>query len=174
MTPHHGRRSVVLAVVGLLLALAAGCSGTSDSPDGDASDSRDRAMRFAECLRDEGVTDFPDPDSSGTYSYDGLVNEAVIDPESAAWKTAIAACNDLQPSGFMGRRRTAEQQEHAVEFAQCMRENGVPDFPDPTAEGPLIDTNRIPSAADDAGVHRVDAAMKVCGAQFAGRLGLTE
>jgi hypothetical protein len=50
-------------------------------------------------------------------------------------------------AGFIGSKRSAEQQENALKFAQCMRDNGVKDFPDPTSDGPLIDTNRIPSAA---------------------------
>jgi hypothetical protein len=45
----------------------------------------------------------------------------------------------------MGRKRSTQEQENALKFAQCMRDNGVEDFPDPTEDGPLIDTGRIPS-----------------------------
>jgi hypothetical protein len=43
-----------------------------------------------------------------------------------------------------------------------MRDNGVKDFPDPTADAPLIDTNRIPSLAgkDPRGI--LDAPMRKC------------
>jgi len=34
-----------------------------------------------------------------------------------------------------------------LQFAQCMRENGMRDFPDPGPNDPIIDTNRIPSLA---------------------------
>ena len=47
----------------------------------------------------------------------------------------------------MGSKRSPQQQQAALKFAQCIRANGVPDFPDPTPNGPLVDTNRIPSAA---------------------------
>jgi hypothetical protein len=38
----------------------------------------------------------------------------------------------------------------------------VPDFPDPTPNGPLVDTNRIPSAATPAGMSALNAAMHTC------------
>ena len=46
----------------------------------------------------------------------------------------------------MGRKRSAKEQEPALKFAQCMRDNGIKDFPDPAKDGPLIDTTKIPSA----------------------------
>jgi hypothetical protein len=55
-----------------------------------------------------------------------------------------------------------------------MRDNGVPDFPDPTADGPLIDTTRIPSMAgknprSDPGFQ---AATQKC-REFAAAAGVT-
>ena len=73
-----------------------------------------------------------------------MVNGSSLDTSTAAWKGAIGACKDLEPSGFTGHKRSSEQQTAALEFAQCIRENGVTDFPDPTAGQPLVDTNRIP------------------------------
>jgi len=85
---------------------------------------------------------------------------------------AIAACKDLQPPGFTGNRRTAQEQENALKFAQCIRDNGVGDFPDPTPYGPLIDTNRIPSAAGRVGANipGLREAMEQC--DLAGHAGV--
>jgi hypothetical protein len=91
------------------------------------------------------------------------VNGASVDPNTPAYEKAMDACRDLVPSGFTGNGRSSEQQDAALEFAKCVRDNGVPDFPDPVAGQPLIDTNKIPSAADDAGIARLDTAMKKCG-----------
>jgi hypothetical protein len=80
--------------------------------------------------RDNGVSEFPDPDASGRLTFDAVVNGSSLDPSSAAWKTAIGACEDLQRPGFTGDEEvTAEEQETRLEFAQCMRENDVKDFP---------------------------------------------
>jgi hypothetical protein len=40
------------------------------------------------------------------------------------------------------------EQSGALEFAQCMRDNGVKDFPDPANGEPLVDTTKIPSLGD--------------------------
>jgi hypothetical protein len=115
-------------------------------------------------MRDNGVREFPDPDASGQLTIDGVLNGSSLDPSTAAWKQAVSACKDLEPPGFTGHKRTAQQQEAALKFAQCIRENGVKDFPDPTPDGPLIDTDRIPSLAgkDPRSDPGLTAAMQKC------------
>jgi hypothetical protein len=172
-TTPAARRRLGVAVVAVVLGLAgAGCGGTpsdgsggggaatadrgagigTDDAGGGSSgarstSARDQAVRFSGCMRENGVRDFPDPDASGELTLDGVVNGSSLDADSAAWKAAIATCKDLQPSGFTGRKRSSAQQEAALAFARCVRQNGVKDFPDPVEGGPLIDTTRIPSAA---------------------------
>ena len=52
------------------------------------------------------------------------------------------------------------EQEVRLEFAQCMRDNGVEDFPDPAKGDPLVDTSRIPSA--EGNMAAINAAMQTC------------
>jgi hypothetical protein len=134
---------------------------------------REQGVAFAECMRDNGVGDFPDPDASGSLSIDGVVNGSSLDPDSAAFQNALVACKDLEPPGFMGFERTHEQQAGAIEFARCVRDNGVPDFPDPGVNDPLVDTNRIPSTASEDGMDILNAAMGECG-DLASAAGVTE
>jgi hypothetical protein len=133
-----------------MVALISACG--SNAPDATGSGSNtaanvQQAVKFAQCMRANGVSQFPDPDASGALTIDGVVNGSSLDPNSATFQQAISGCRDLEPPGFMGHTRSAQQQEAALKLAQCMRNNGVPDFPDPTADGPLIDTTRIPSMA---------------------------
>jgi hypothetical protein len=65
-------------------------------------------------------------------------------------------------AGVHGWKVTPQQRTVRLKFAQCMRDNGVPDFPDPTPDGPLVDTNRIPSAATTGGMSILNAAMRKC------------
>ncbi len=102
---------------------------------------REQAVRFAECMRANGVKEFPDPDASGSLTVDAVINGSSLDPSSAAWKKAISACKGLEPPGFTGGKRSPEQMKAALEFAQCMRDSGVKDFPDPSDTGPLISVN---------------------------------
>jgi hypothetical protein len=149
---------VALAAVALL---GAGC-GSGAAENGTAGKPA-KAAKFSDCMRDNGVKQFPDPDASGELTIDGVLNGSSLDPDAPAWKTAIAACKDLQPSGFTGGgKRTPKQQSASLRFAQCIRENGVTDFPDPINGEPLVDTNRIPSAATSNGMTILNAAMQTC------------
>jgi len=152
------------AALAMLAVIVAGCS---NAPAGTVSNStvttHQKAVKFAECMRNNGVSGFPDPSVSGALTIDGVVNGSSLDPTSAGWKHAIGACKGLEPPGFTGAKVTPEQRTARLEFAHCIRDNGVPDFPDPTPNGPLVDTNRIPSAATTNGLSLLNAAMHKCG-----------
>ena len=156
-----------LAALAMVALLSAGCSnapagtGTGSSGGNNTAATHQQAVKFAECMRANGVRGFPDPDASGTFTIDGIANGSSLDTSSAAFKQAIAACKDLEPPGFTGHKRSAQEQEAALKFAQCIRDNGVKDFPDPTEDSPLVDTRRIPSAAGN-GISRINAAMQKC------------
>ena len=120
-------------------------------------------MKFAECMRANGVSAFPDPDASGALTIDAVANGSSLDTNSAAFEQALSACKDLEPPGFTGNKGTPEQRRRALAFAQCIRDNGVRDFPDPSKTSPLVDTNRIPSAATPGGMthsQRRDAEVR--------------
>mgnify|MGYP001097840510 CR=1 FL=1 len=156
------RRTRPVAALAALALIGAGCGEESPDNDGSAKNGG-RAVKFAECMRDAGVEDFPDPDASGQLTIDGVLNGSSIDPESPAWEAALDACRDLQPPGFTGPENvTAAEQETRLEFAECIRQNGVEDFPDPGPDQPLVDTNRIPSAATAEGATVLNAAMDAC------------
>jgi hypothetical protein len=156
-----------LATLAMLALIVAGCSnagtassaGTGGNKDATA---RDKAVKFSECMRENGVSDFPDPNASGELTIDAVANGSSLDTSSAAFEQAITACKDLEPPGFTGDKRSPEQQAAALEFAQCIRENGVKDFPDPAPDAPLVDTNRIPSSATPGGMAILNAAMQKC------------
>jgi hypothetical protein len=118
---------------------------------------REKAVKFSECMRANGVSDFPDPNASGEFpSYGVSVSPAV-------WKKAGAACKAVQPPGTLSAKLTPAQESAALKFAQCIRENGVPDFPDPVNGQPLVDTTRIPSSNRPGGMTILNAAMHKCG-----------
>jgi hypothetical protein len=155
-----------LAALATVALIGAGCSDEPAENGGAANANADyeKAVKFSECMRDHGVSEFPDPDASGQLTVDGVVNGSSIDPSAPVWEQAMSSCKDLQPPGFTGDEEvSAEEQETRLEFAQCIRDNGVEDFPDPTEDSPLVDTNRIPSAATEEGMTILNAAMETCG-----------
>ena len=175
------RRRRPLAAVALIavatLVSACGSSAPtatgSSSSGGNTTTNHEKAVKFAKCMRNNGVSAFPDPPASGELTIDGIANGSSLDPSTPAFKQAIGACKDLEPPGLMGQKATPQQMDARLKFAQCMRENGVPDFPDPTPNGPLIDTNRIPSLAgkDPRSDPGLNAAMHKC-SEFAAAAGV--
>jgi hypothetical protein len=113
-------------------------------------------------MRSNGVSRFPDPSASGKLTIDAVANGSSLDPSTPAFKQAIGACKNLEPAGFMGPKRSSQQQSAGLNFAQCIRAHGVKDFPDPIPNGPLVDTNRIPSAAEPGGMSILHVAMQKC------------
>jgi hypothetical protein len=139
-------RLIPLAALALVALIGAGCGSndtahTSATASPKTASAREKAVRFAECIRAHGVADFPDPNAKNEFEYGVSVTPAV-------WKRATTACKDLQPPGTLSSKRTHKEQSDALKFAQCMRDNGVKDFPDPANGEPLVDTTKIPSLGD--------------------------
>ena len=173
------RPLAALAMVAMVAVISAGCggtgtasnTGTAGSTGTNTASPHAKAVKFAECMRTNGVGAFPDPDASGALTIDAVANGSSVDTSSAAFKQAVSTCKDLEPSGFTGHERSPQEQKAALEFAQCVRDNGVRDFPDPSVSQPLVDTNRIPSAATPGGISILNAAMHRCG-QYAAAAGV--
>ena len=165
-------RRTLLTVLAMVALIGAGCGSDAPSETGTVS-ANTKGMKFADCMRDNGVRAFPDPDASGELTIDAVANGTSLDTNTAAFKRAVSACKDLQPPGFTGRKRSAQRQESALKFAQCIRDSGVRDFPDPVNGEPLVNTYKIPSSNRPGGMALLNAAMRKCGARYSRELGLT-
>jgi hypothetical protein len=113
-------------------------------------------VKFAECMRANGVPHFPDPDSKGQSNFG-------VDVSRDVWLKAVDACKALKPPGALSSKRTPKEQSASLRFAQCVREHGVKDFPDPVNGEPLIDTYKIPSSNKPGGMTILNAATHKCG-----------
>src|SRR5688572_24283566 len=93
-----------LATFAMIALLSAGCSNRLAGNGTNNTTNRDQAVKFAECMRKNGVREFPDPDASGDLTIDRIANGSSLDTSTAAFKQAISACKDLEPPGFMGHK----------------------------------------------------------------------
>ena len=135
---------------------AASSTGTTTGGSDKKLSARDKAVKFAECIRAHGVRDFPDPNENNQFDYGVSVTPEV-------WEKATTACKDLQPPGTLSGKRTPKQQSASLRFAECVREKGVKDFPDPVNGEPLVNTYKIPSSNKPGGMAILNAAMHKCG-----------
>jgi hypothetical protein len=132
---------VVLVVVALSLAACggspsnsgAGLASTTTTSTGSAAPTPLAAgLRYVNCMRSNGVTNFPDPSNSGRP--DALKQ---IDPNSPGFLRAYTACRKEAPKGGIGPPApTVAQLRFALAFAQCMHDHGYPQFPEPIATAP--------------------------------------
>lgn len=130
----------------------AGASTAAAAGGGD----KDRALRFSQCMRDQGLTWFPDPEPVGG----GLRLELPKGTDKAKVDAAMAACKKYSPDG--GERKPADPQqlERMRQMAQCMRDNGVLKFPDPDPDGGLrIDGGKLGMGPGDP---TFDKAERAC------------
>jgi hypothetical protein len=102
-----------LAALAMVALIGVGCSnepaGNGSSGGNTNATSRDKAVKFAERMRENGVREFPDSNAAGEFAY-GIKKGSSLDPSSAAWKKAIGACKDLQPPGALGDgKQSAEE-----------------------------------------------------------------
>ena len=128
-----------------------------------AATARGKAVRFAECMRAHGVTGVSVPGRVGQVDHRWGSERLVGGHELCGVRTGAQRVQEAGAGGFTGTKATPRQRRARLAFARCVRENGVPDFPDPTRNGPLVDTNRIPSSGTPEGMSALNAAMQKCG-----------
>ena len=106
--------------------------GTASSGSTAPSAYRSGPLGFAECMRANGVPNFPDPNGSGGFPVCGG-----FDPGSPVVRTAQAKCRHLMPPGpGSGPPPSAQTLARFLKIARCMRRHGVPQFPDPQTSAP--------------------------------------
>lgn len=117
----------------------------SKTPDRKQRD-EDAPLKFAQCMREQGLTWFPDPDSNGRTV---IKTPKGLDPKK--FDAAREACKEFAPDGGDPGEIDPAMLEMARKMAKCMRENGVPDFPDPQPNGSIqLDRGKIGSGPGDA------------------------
>lgn len=144
------RRAGLYAALVALALFAAACGGSNSpgvagggSPGNFASAS---AVAYSACMRSHGVPEYPDPEPDGSLPKGNAQDFGV---SNSQYQRAERACQHLLPSSdttFIasltqcletGDCPPAVVQRALTEgrkFAQCMRNDGVPNWPDPTID----------------------------------------
>lgn len=159
------RRALLLV---LLLSLA-GCAadnggdgvatagGTpTDSASSAPAAAEGDALKFAQCMRENGMTWYKDPEPDQR----GIRISVPQGQDKSKVDAALAACKKFLPDGGEPPKMDAAALEQARQMSKCMRENGVPNFPDPMPDGRMqIDGDKLGTGP---GKPDFDAAEKAC------------
>jgi hypothetical protein len=133
------RRAPLLIAAAVALPVMLGACGsstpTSDAPSsaqgGSSSSAQAGTAQFAQCMRQNGVTNFPDP-QNGHF----LIGSDV--QSNPHFQSAVQTCQHfLGPGGIGSNSQNNGNQQAELAFAQCMQTHGVSNFPDPTAQGAI-------------------------------------
>jgi len=147
---------------------------TSDELDADAEEA---ILAFAQCMRDNGVSEFPDPelDGSGNLRLFGGGGPGALGVDQETIAAAQEECFPIIEEivqNFVGPD-FSELEDNFLEFAACMREQGV-EMPDPD-----FSQGFGPGAGGRAGIlgdidptdPEFQAAAQECQGIFEGRFG---
>jgi hypothetical protein len=156
------RRSAVLIASALLAAACDGSpsssSGSGGPPgaEGSASSSTSPSpLAFSACMRSRGVSNFPDPASSGAIP---KVGPQQLGVSTSRFQQAQSACASLlQPSNA----QVQQTLDGMRDFAQCMRSHKVSNWPDPTTDNdgqPVFDLR----GQINPDTQRIDTASGAC------------
>jgi hypothetical protein len=138
-------------IAAVALVLLAACNGGRESSTGTRSPSAaggstasPSAIGYSACMRSHGVPNFPDPDSSGSLP---KADPQQLGVSGSRLQAARQACQHLLPNdggaidaGSIQQCMMADDCPPALvqhllneerNFAQCMRSDGVPNWPDP-------------------------------------------
>ena len=125
---------------------------TTSAPVADDAERTDEEamLAFAQCVRANGVDDFPDPstDADGNISFELFGSGIEIGTET--FDAAVAACESEVEGVAIGGGQGIDQTEvedTMLEFTECLRNEGIDvgDFMFPDAGGPP------PGAGEDGG-----------------------
>ncbi len=150
------KRLIPITVLALVIAACgtrsdndvATLEGETDTSEGASSDegldAEEALLEFAQCMRDNGVSDFPDPelDENGNLQLfrgggGGQGGPGGLGADQGTLQAAFQECGDLIEGVIQNNFRNFDQtefQDAFLEFAVCMRERGV-DMPDPDFSG---------------------------------------
>ncbi|MGH9120664.1 MAG: hypothetical protein ACRDYC_01750, partial [Acidimicrobiales bacterium] len=133
--PGLGARVLLVGLLAPIGLLAAACGGGTKNPAAASTaatsttvapassgstlpgeSSQTEQLQFAQCMRANGVSNYPDPTAGGGTL--GGLSAAGINPASPAFQSALQACKAYNPSANLTPAQSAAQNAEGVEVSQ--------------------------------------------------------
>ncbi len=141
-----GGHSSAVAHVGTTTSTTAGATANL-SPLGGST--YEKAVEYAQCMRKNGVPNFPGPNANGDFLFKGGPGGNGVNPNSAQFQAPEFQAPEFQAPEFQAAEKACKSlapaaptpaqandfMAQALKFSACMRQNGVPNFPDPKENG---------------------------------------
>jgi hypothetical protein len=141
MSRRAARGFAPLALAAIICALLVGACGSSTSRV--STGASDWRVKFSDCMRANGASNFPDPSPQGGLGGGPL---STSETQSPRFISAFNICRKLEPHGGPppGPGFNEQQLQQMIAKVQCLREHGFPNLPDPDASGDNIGRGTSP------------------------------
>lgn len=147
-------------------------------PEEPETDPEQALLKFAQCMRENGLPDFVDPtvDATGTVQWNQMFANSGIDPASDEFQQGLDVCRHhfegLAFGGDGGGFNITEVQDTLLGFAQCLRVEGI-QVDDPVLARLVTGTGDNPGTrlfgpAFDPTNPDVQAAVEACREELGG------
>ena len=170
--------AAALAASALAASALAGCGGAAATPHattgaaaGTGDSGTHEALRvyqqFARCARTHGAHGFPDPSLQHGTDFGVVFGVGGGTPQGQAIKGEVSRvlgpCGAILhqlPSSVLTRPPTAADLRQMLSYARCVRQHGVPEFPDPRSDG-TFPVSGTPLAGQGA-TPQMKSAFRAC------------
>jgi hypothetical protein len=155
-------KRIVVVALGAAAVLSLTACSSSDSGGSAAAPGERAALDFARCMRDNGVPSFPDPVARPDGGF-RLERPAGVPP--SALDDALKSCqSEARTAGIDAGSAAPDTgaQDQLLKLSRCMRDNGIPEFPDPKPGSDALGGLHGLFASFDLQSPRVALALRNC------------
>jgi len=125
--------SVIVGTLVLAGLLLSACGSHPSTPKTTPKTAVSRTLAYDSCMRANGISNMPEPNAQGQMTI--TKGESLPDVNSPQFLAAAAKCRKLDAAGSGSPTISSSQLAKELKFAQCMRANGISNFPDPSSQG---------------------------------------
>jgi hypothetical protein len=163
MTAKAGAAAAAVSIA----VLVAACGGShTASPLSDQQQRLQQAIAYSQCMRSNGIANFPDPiQSSGRVGFSiaiGGNGTGAVDVNSPQYRSASTACEKKTDWNQVPPAALQQFMAGAVSHAECMRSHGISNYPDPIEHSTYVQNGPTPGDGIDENSPQYAAARKAC------------
>jgi hypothetical protein len=145
------KRHSLLAIPAITLALALGVTGCGKGSGGQNSEAS--GLKYSQCMRAQGIAWYPDPQANG----DMVASEPPGDDHQKL-QAAEQACRKYNPIND-ANPVSSEDLAKLRKMSQCIRDQGIANYPDPETNGAVNLNKSSGISPDDPSFKK---ALNVC------------
>ena len=164
---------LALPLVTVACGIAVAACGTSVTPSssipiastGSGVNSSSSTLAFSNCMRANGVPNFPDLSTKGMLIQGNghAISVNGVSVNAPAFLAARTHCQRYLPHSQASQVQAAQARRRGLSFARCMRSHGVPSFPDPKVISSSGGNQQIYLPGINPQAPAFQAAAKSCG-----------